>query len=44
MRLEGISCDVGRVLGMKWRPVLDPDVTQETHSDFAIPFNGQSGG
>jgi hypothetical protein len=34
---------VGRVLGMNWRPVFDPDVVQET-SDFAVPFNGQSRG
>jgi hypothetical protein len=44
MRLEGVSYDVGRVLGMNWRPVLDRDVAQETYSDFAVPFNGQSRG
>ena len=30
MRLNGISYDVGRVLGMNWRPVFNPDVAQET--------------
>jgi hypothetical protein len=44
MRLKGVSCDVGRVLGMNWRPVFDPDVAQQTNSDFAVPFNGQSHG
>jgi hypothetical protein len=44
MRLKRVSHDVGRVLGMNWRPVVDPDVAQETYSDFAVPFNGQSRG
>ena len=41
MRLKGISYDVGRVLGMNRRPVFDPDVAQETCSNFALPFNGR---
>jgi len=41
MRLKGVSYDVGRGPGMNWRAVFDPDVSQETHSDFAVPFNGQ---
>ena len=44
MSLKDVSSDVGRVLGMYWRPVFDPDVAQETYSDFAVPFNGQSRG
>ena len=44
MRLKGSSYDVGRVLGMNGRPVFDPDVAQETNSDCAVPFNGQSHG
>jgi hypothetical protein len=44
MRLKGISYDVGRVLGMNWRPVFNPDVAQETYSDFAVPFNGRARG
>ena len=44
MRLKGVSYEAGRVLGMNWRPVFDPDVAQETYSDFAVPFNGQSRG
>ena len=44
MRRTGISYDVGRVLAMNWRPVFDADVSQKTHSDFAVPFNGRSRG
>lgn len=33
MKLEGITYDVGRVLGMNWRPVFDPDVV---HRELAI--------
>ena len=44
IRLKGISYDVGRVLGMNWRPVFNPDVAQDTYQDFAVPFNGQSRG
>jgi hypothetical protein len=33
MRLKGVSYDVGRVLGMNWRPVFDPDVV---HRELAI--------
>jgi hypothetical protein len=44
MRLKGVSYDVGRVLGMNWRPVSDLDVAQETCSDVAVRFNGQSRG
>jgi hypothetical protein len=43
MRLNGMSYDAGRVLG-NGRPVFDPDVAQETNSDCAVPFNGQSHG
>lgn len=42
MTPKGASYDVGRVLRMNWRPVFDPDVAQETYSDFAVPVNGQS--
>ena len=42
MRLKGISYDVGWVLGMNRRPMFDADVAQETSSDFAVPFNGES--
>jgi hypothetical protein len=44
MRLKGISYDVGRMLGMNWRPAFDPDVAQETYSDVALPFDGQARG
>ena len=44
MTLTGASYDVGRVLGMNWREVFDPDVAPETYSDFAVPFSGQSRG
>ena len=44
MRRKGVSYDVGCVAGMSWRPLPDPDITQETYSDFAVPFNGQSRG
>ncbi len=44
MRLKRISYDVGRVLGMNWCPVFNPDVAQETYSDFGVPFDGQSHG
>jgi hypothetical protein len=44
MRLEGVSYDVGRVLGMNWRPMFDPDAAQQTYGDFAVPFNGRSRG
>jgi hypothetical protein len=44
MRLKGDSYDAGRVLGMNWRPVFDPDVARETYSDFALPLNGQPRG
>jgi hypothetical protein len=44
MRLEGVSYDVGRVLGMNWRPMFDPDATQGTYQDFAVPFTGRSRG
>jgi len=33
MRLKGVSYDVGRVLGMNWRPVFDPDVA---HRKLAV--------
>jgi hypothetical protein len=36
--------DAGRVLGMNWRPVFDPDFGQDTYQDFAVPFNGRSRG
>ena len=38
MTLKGASCDVGRVLGMNWRPVFDPDVAREAYRGFAVPF------
>jgi hypothetical protein len=41
MRLEGASYDVGRVLGLNWRPVFDLDTAQETCQDFAVPFDGR---
>jgi len=44
MSLKDVSSDVGRVLGMYWRPVFDPDVAQETCSDFAALFDGQPRG
>jgi hypothetical protein len=44
MRLNGVSDDVGRVVGMNWHPAFDPDVAQETYSGFAVPFNGWSRG
>jgi hypothetical protein len=44
MRLKGISYDVGRGPGMNWRPVSDPDVSQEACGDLAVPFNGQARG
>ena len=33
MTPKGVSYDVGRVLGMKWRPEFDPDVV---HREAAI--------
>lgn len=44
MRLKGVSNDVGRVVGMNWRPVFDPDVAQETYGDFAARFTGRARG
>jgi hypothetical protein len=44
MRLKRISYDVGRVLGMNWRPVFDPEVAQETYGVFSVPFYGRSRG
>ena len=38
MRLKGVSYDTGRVLGMNWRPVFDPDVAREAYRGFAVPF------
>jgi len=40
MSLKGVSYDVGRLLGMYWRLVFDPDVARETYSDFAALFDG----
>ena len=43
-RRKRVSYDVGRVLGMNWRPVFDPDVAREADQDFAVTFTGRSRG
>jgi hypothetical protein len=42
MTLNAVSYDVGRVLGMNWRPVFDPDVAHEVDRGYAVPFNCRS--